>query len=170
MGSWAGSGSVKQGSWSGSKKESSAEATGWEEPSPPSIRRKMEIDDGTSAWGDPGTYSKSVNLWDRNNPGMSQAKVSTGGNNPPGPTNNNNNHPHSHNHPYHGPPAPLQNHTQNSQNPGPTSVPMDPVVQHQSGPSHNRAPLIAQGKTSKYSDFAHLSSWSDSFTHSIQIN
>ncbi|XP_031168195.1 trinucleotide repeat-containing gene 6C protein isoform X2 [Sander lucioperca] len=146
IGSWIGSGSVKQGgSWSGSKKESSAEPTGWEEPSPPSIRRKMEIDDGTSAWGDPVTYSKSVNLWDRNNPGMSQAKVTTGGNNPPGPNTNNNNHPHSHSHPYHGPPAPLQNHTQNSQNPGPTSGPMDPVVQHQSGPSHNRGPLIAQG-------------------------
>ncbi|XP_031727967.1 trinucleotide repeat-containing gene 6C protein-like [Anarrhichthys ocellatus] len=146
MGSWAGSGSVKQGGIRESrKKESSAEPTGWEEPSPPSIRRKMEIDDGTSAWGDPVTYSKSVNLWDRNKPGKSQAKVSTGGNNPPGPNNNNNNHSHSHNHPYQGPPAPLQNHTQNSQNPGPTSGPMDPVVQHQSGPSHNRSPLIAQG-------------------------
>uniref|UniRef100_A0A3B4YYE6 Trinucleotide repeat-containing gene 6C protein n=1 Tax=Seriola lalandi dorsalis TaxID=1841481 RepID=A0A3B4YYE6_SERLL len=143
IGSWGGSGSVKQGgSWGGSKQESSAEPTGWEEPSPPSIRRKMEIDDGTSAWGDPGSYNKAVNLWDRNNPGMSQAKVTTGGNNPPGP---NNNHPHSHNHPYHGPPAPLQNHSQNSQNPGPTSGPMDPVVQHQPGPSHNRGPLIAQG-------------------------
>lgn len=30
------------------------EATGWEEPSPESIRRRMEIDDGTAAWGDPG--------------------------------------------------------------------------------------------------------------------
>uniref|UniRef100_A0A672ZUX1 Trinucleotide repeat-containing gene 6C protein n=1 Tax=Sphaeramia orbicularis TaxID=375764 RepID=A0A672ZUX1_9TELE len=109
-------GSVKQGGgWSGSKKESSAEPTGWEEPSPPSIRRKMEIDDGTSAWGDPGAYNKAVNLWDRNNPGMSQAKVTTAGNNPPGP---NNNHPHG---------------------------PMDPVVPHQSGPPHNRGPLIAQG-------------------------
>lgn len=144
MGSWGGSGSVKQGGgWGGSKQESSAEPTGWEEPSPPSIRRKMEIDDGTSAWGDPGAYNKAVNLWDRNNPGMSQAKVTTGGSNPPGP---NNNHPHSHNHPYHGPPAPLQNHSQNSQNPGPTSGPMEPVVQHQPGPPHNRAPLIAQGK------------------------
>ncbi|XP_029997291.1 trinucleotide repeat-containing gene 6C protein isoform X4 [Sphaeramia orbicularis] len=143
MGSWGASGSVKQGGgWSGSKKESSAEPTGWEEPSPPSIRRKMEIDDGTSAWGDPGAYNKAVNLWDRNNPGMSQAKVTTAGNNPPGP---NNNHPQSHNHPYHGPPAPLQNHSQNSQNPGLTSGPMDPVVPHQSGPPHNRGPLIAQG-------------------------
>ncbi|KAG5854473.1 hypothetical protein ANANG_G00038220 [Anguilla anguilla] len=32
------------------------ESTGWEEPSPESVRRKMEIDDGTSAWGDPGKY------------------------------------------------------------------------------------------------------------------
>lgn len=29
-------------------------STGWEEPSPESIRRRMEIDDGTAAWGDPG--------------------------------------------------------------------------------------------------------------------
>ncbi|KAM4530950.1 trinucleotide repeat-containing gene 6C protein isoform 3-T4 [Odontesthes bonariensis] len=146
MGSWGSSGPVKQGaSRVGSKQEPSSEPTGWEEPSPPSIRRKMEIDDGTSAWGDPVTYNKSVNLWDRNNPGMSQAKVTTGGNNPPGSSNN---HPHTHNHPYHGPPAPLQNHsqnTQNTQNTGPASGPMDPTVQHQSGPSHNRGPLIAQG-------------------------
>ncbi|XP_029013552.1 trinucleotide repeat-containing gene 6C protein isoform X4 [Betta splendens] len=141
MGSWGGSGTVKQGGgWSGSKQESSAEPTGWEEPSPPSIRRKMEIDDGTSAWGDPGAYNKAVNLWDRNSSGMGQAKVTTVGNNPPGPNNN-----HSHNHPYHGPSAPLQNHSQNSQNPGPASGSMDTVVQHQSGPSHNRGPLIAQG-------------------------
>ncbi|XP_067333393.1 trinucleotide repeat-containing gene 6C protein isoform X3 [Channa argus] len=143
IGSWGGSGSMKQGGgWGGTKQESSTEPTGWEEPSPPSIRRKMEIDDGTSAWGDPGTYNKAVNLWDRNNPGMAQGKVTTGGNNPPGP---NNNQSHSHNHPHHGPTAPLQNHSQNSQNPGPNNGPMDAVVQHQSGPSHNRGPLIAQG-------------------------
>uniref|UniRef100_A0A7N6AWR2 Trinucleotide repeat-containing gene 6C protein n=1 Tax=Anabas testudineus TaxID=64144 RepID=A0A7N6AWR2_ANATE len=119
VGSWGGSGSVKQGAgWGGTKQDSSAEPTGWEEPSPPSIRRKMEIDDGTSAWGDPGAYNKAVNLWDRNNSGMAQGKVTTGGNNPPGP---NNNHSHSHNHPYHGPSAPLQNHSQNSQNQGPAS-------------------------------------------------
>ncbi|XP_061555632.1 trinucleotide repeat-containing gene 6C protein isoform X2 [Phycodurus eques] len=141
MGSWSGSGPVRQG-WTGSKQESSTQPTGWEEPSPPSIRRKMEIDDGTSAWGDPGTYNKSVNLWDRNNPGMSQAKATTGVNNPIGP---NSTHPHAHNHAYQGPPAPLQNHAQNSQNPGPSSGLMDPVVQHQSGPSHNRGPLIGQG-------------------------
>lgn len=46
---------------------SSSEASGWEEPSPQSISRKMEIDDGTSAWGDPSCYNnKSVNLWDKN--------------------------------------------------------------------------------------------------------
>ncbi|XP_029110102.1 trinucleotide repeat-containing gene 6A protein-like [Scleropages formosus] len=40
------------------------EPTGWEEPSPESIRRKMEIDDGTSAWGDPSKYnSGNVNMW-----------------------------------------------------------------------------------------------------------
>ncbi|XP_061568388.1 trinucleotide repeat-containing gene 6C protein isoform X2 [Cololabis saira] len=148
MGSWGGSCTVKQpGNWGGtgssSKQEHKAEATGWEEPSPPSIRRKMEIDDGTSAWGDPGTYSKAVNLWDKNSSVMSQAKVPTGGNNPPGPTNNH--PPHAHNHPYHGPPAPLQNNNQNTQNPGPTSGPMDPIVQHQSGPSHSRGPMMAQG-------------------------
>lgn len=145
IGSWGGPGSVKQGaSWGPSKQESSSEPTGWEEPSPPSVRRKMEIDDGTSAWGDPGACNKAVNLWDRNNSGMTQSKVTTGGNNPPGP---NNNHPHTHNHPYHGPSAPLQNHSQNSQNPAPTSGPMDATVQHQSGPSHNRGPLIAQGQS-----------------------
>lgn len=31
-------------------------ATGWEEPSPESIRRRMEIDDGTAVWGDPGKH------------------------------------------------------------------------------------------------------------------
>nr|XP_040046309.1 trinucleotide repeat-containing gene 6A protein-like isoform X2 [Gasterosteus aculeatus aculeatus] len=38
----------------GTKEEVS---TGWEEPSPESVRRRMEIDDGTAAWGDPGKYS-----------------------------------------------------------------------------------------------------------------
>ncbi|XP_062875085.1 trinucleotide repeat-containing gene 6A protein-like isoform X2 [Trichomycterus rosablanca] len=43
------------------------ESSGWEEPSPESIRRRMEIDDGTSAWGDPGKYKYSnVNLWNKN--------------------------------------------------------------------------------------------------------
>ena len=35
-------------------------ATGWEEPSPESIRRRMEIDDGTAAWGDPGKIAQST--------------------------------------------------------------------------------------------------------------
>ncbi|XP_017453243.2 trinucleotide repeat-containing gene 6C protein isoform X4 [Rattus norvegicus] len=72
---WGGAASVKQTGtgWIGGplpvKQKDSSEATGWEEPSPPSIRRKMEVDDGTSAWGDPSTYNnKTVNMWDRNNP------------------------------------------------------------------------------------------------------
>ncbi|XP_051968313.1 trinucleotide repeat-containing gene 6B protein-like isoform X1 [Xyrauchen texanus] len=53
----------------------SSEPCGWEEPSPQSISRKMEIDDGTSAWGDPNNYScKSVNLWDKNNPPSGQVQ------------------------------------------------------------------------------------------------
>uniref|UniRef100_A0A452UCR3 Trinucleotide repeat containing adaptor 6C n=1 Tax=Ursus maritimus TaxID=29073 RepID=A0A452UCR3_URSMA len=74
---WGGAASVKQTGtgWIGGpvpvKQKDSSEATGWEEPSPPSIRRKMEIDDGTSAWGDPSNYNnKTVNMWDRNNPGV----------------------------------------------------------------------------------------------------
>ncbi len=44
-------------------------ATGWEEPSPESIRRRMEIDDGTAAWGDPGKHSahyrfRQKELWE----------------------------------------------------------------------------------------------------------
>ncbi|XP_060760116.1 trinucleotide repeat-containing gene 6B protein-like isoform X3 [Neoarius graeffei] len=47
---------------------SAIEPSGWEEPSPQSISRKMEIDDGTSAWGDPTHYdSRSVNMWDKSN-------------------------------------------------------------------------------------------------------
>lgn len=47
---------------------SAIESSGWEEPSPQSISRKMEIDDGTSAWGDPAHYDKrSVNMWDKSN-------------------------------------------------------------------------------------------------------
>uniref|UniRef100_A0AAZ3ST04 Trinucleotide repeat-containing gene 6C protein n=1 Tax=Oncorhynchus tshawytscha TaxID=74940 RepID=A0AAZ3ST04_ONCTS len=75
MGSWGGPASVRQSSnpgWgpgsSGAKPDPAMEPTGWEEPSPPSIRRKMEIDDGTSTWGDPSAYNKTVNMWDRNNP------------------------------------------------------------------------------------------------------
>ncbi|KAL4658044.1 trinucleotide repeat-containing gene 6B protein-like [Arapaima gigas] len=43
------------------------EPSGWEEPSPQSVSRRMEIDDGTSAWGDPSRHNnKSVKLWDQN--------------------------------------------------------------------------------------------------------
>ncbi|XP_037544806.1 trinucleotide repeat-containing gene 6B protein [Nematolebias whitei] len=49
------------------------EPSGWEEPSPQSICRKMEIDDGTSAWGEPTCYSnKNVNLRDKNSATPSQ--------------------------------------------------------------------------------------------------
>uniref|UniRef100_A0A087XJS6 Trinucleotide repeat containing adaptor 6B n=1 Tax=Poecilia formosa TaxID=48698 RepID=A0A087XJS6_POEFO len=52
---------------------SGPEPSGWEEPSPQSISRKSEIDDGTSAWGDPTHYNyKPVNLWDKNSGTASQ--------------------------------------------------------------------------------------------------
>ncbi|KAM4525936.1 trinucleotide repeat-containing gene 6B protein isoform 1-T2 [Fundulus diaphanus] len=52
---------------------SGPEPSGWEEPSPQSISRKSEIDDGTSAWGDPTHYNyKPVNLWDKNSGSASQ--------------------------------------------------------------------------------------------------
>ncbi|XP_033827037.1 trinucleotide repeat-containing gene 6C protein-like [Periophthalmus magnuspinnatus] len=140
MGSWGGTGPVKQPvGWSGGKQERT-EPTGWEEPSPPSIRRKMEIDDGTSAWGDPGAHNKSVNLWDRNNPGVSQTKANAVGNNTPG---SNTNHSQPHSQPYHGPP--LQSHSQNPPNPGLTGGPMDPAAPQPPVLPHNRGPPIAQG-------------------------
>ena len=47
------------------EKEEAASGSGWEEPSPESIRRRMEIDDGTAAWGDPGKHAGgSFNLLD----------------------------------------------------------------------------------------------------------
>ncbi|XP_042200896.1 trinucleotide repeat-containing gene 6B protein isoform X2 [Callorhinchus milii] len=56
------------------------EPTGWEEPSPQSISRKTEIDDGTSAWGDPSNYSyKHVNLWDKNSQGEGSGGGGAGG-------------------------------------------------------------------------------------------
>ncbi|GCB72301.1 hypothetical protein scyTo_0006239 [Scyliorhinus torazame] len=62
------------------------EPTGWEEPSPQSISRKMEIDDGTSAWGDPNSYNyKNVNLWDKN----SQSESSGSGSMPREPNTSN---------------------------------------------------------------------------------
>eukprot|EP00058_Branchiostoma_floridae_P005717 XP_002591205.1 hypothetical protein BRAFLDRAFT_131100 [Branchiostoma floridae] len=34
--------------------------TGWEEPSPPTMRRMMEVDNGTAAWGDPEAHNRRV--------------------------------------------------------------------------------------------------------------
>ncbi|XP_063315252.1 trinucleotide repeat-containing gene 6C protein isoform X2 [Pelobates fuscus] len=101
---WGGAASVKQtgSGWVGGpvpappppppptpaakQKEINTDANGWQEPSPPSIRRKMEIDDGTSAWGDPSSYnSKTVNMWDRNNP-VAQTTPSTNTNSNTTPT------------------------------------------------------------------------------------
>ncbi|XP_008289881.1 trinucleotide repeat-containing gene 6C protein-like isoform X1 [Stegastes partitus] len=140
IGSWGGPGSVKQSnsSWgNASKQDQSMEPTGWEEPSPPSIRRKMEIDDGTSTWGDPNTYNKTVNMWDRNNPNGNPSNSGP----PPSknggmimPNNNNNNHSvvpgnnnhhhphHMHHHPHHGqPPTHLQHHGNNNGSPNNTT-------------------------------------------------
>ncbi|XP_060108954.1 trinucleotide repeat-containing gene 6C protein isoform X8 [Heteronotia binoei] len=84
LSNWGGAASVKQtgSGWVGgpvpTKQKDSSEATGWEEPSPPSIRRKMEIDDGTSAWGDPNyNNNKTVNMWDRNNPVIQSSTTAT---------------------------------------------------------------------------------------------
>ncbi|KAM7394083.1 hypothetical protein PAMP_020904 [Pampus punctatissimus] len=145
IGSWGGPGSVKQNvsSWSSvNKQDQGMEPTGWEEPSPPSIRRKMEIDDGTSTWGDPNAYNKTVNMWDRNNPtgntgnsgpppskngGMimpnnnnNNHSVGPGNNNHSvGPSNNNHHHGHHmHHHPHHShPPTHLQHHGNNNGSP-----------------------------------------------------
>lgn len=158
MGSWGGPGTVKQNtsSWgNGSKQDQGMDPTGWEEPSPPSIRRKMEIDDGTSTWGDPGTYNKTVNMWDRKNPNNN-----TGNSGPPpskngggiipnnnnnhsvGPGNNNHHHTHHmHHHPHHGqPPTHLQHHGNNngSSNNGPP---------HPSVGTQCRPPLANPGNT-----------------------
>ncbi|KAF4092314.1 hypothetical protein AMELA_G00019450 [Ameiurus melas] len=140
MGSWGGTGSLKQSGsgWGGSNgggvKHNAAEPTGWEEPSPPSIRRKMEIDDGTSAWGDPSSYNKTVNLWDRNNPGMQSKTGSGNANNPPS-----NHHHHTH----HNQP-PLQGHGG-----GPvvtnSHITPDNTSPHQAVAPHSRAPLMTTG-------------------------
>ncbi|XP_062420576.1 trinucleotide repeat-containing gene 6C protein-like isoform X2 [Pungitius pungitius] len=158
MGSWGGPGTVKQNSsnWgNGSKPDQGMDPTGWEEPSPPSIRRKMEIDDGTSTWGDPVSHKKTVNMWDRNNPnnnpGNSGPPPSKSGgviipnnNNPNhsvGPGNNSHHHTHHMHHhpPHHGqPPAHLQHHGNNngSSNNGPP---------HPGGGPQGRAPLANPG-------------------------
>ncbi|KAJ8363492.1 hypothetical protein SKAU_G00123230 [Synaphobranchus kaupii] len=164
VGSWGGPSSVKQSGsgWgggtgpgpgpgpNGGKQEPGAEPTGWEEPSPPSIRRKMEIDDGTSTWGDPNTYNKTVNMWDRNNPVIQSNPAPNA--NPPAPSNNNHNHhhhhhhqqqqqqhqhQHQHHHPHHSQP-PVQSHGNNNGSP-------NAPAPHQPGPPPNRPPLVAPG-------------------------
>ncbi|XP_036417415.1 trinucleotide repeat-containing gene 6C protein isoform X1 [Colossoma macropomum] len=142
IGSWGGPGSVKQNSsgWSGGngggvKHNHVGEPTGWEEPSPPSIRRKMEIDDGTSAWGDPSSYNKTVNLWDRNNPGM-QGKTGPGNaNNPP-----NNHHHHTHHNQQH-----MQGHGHGGPNGANNHISPDNASPHQTVAPHSRAPVMASG-------------------------
>ncbi|KAJ8283702.1 hypothetical protein COCON_G00025520 [Conger conger] len=104
----------------------------------------MEIDDGTSTWGDPNTYNKTVNMWDKNNP-VVQSNPPPNANPPPPPSNNNNNHHHNHNHHHHHHPhhphhnqPPVQNHGNN--NGSPNAPPP-----HQPGPPPNRPPLVAPG-------------------------
>ncbi|KAG9350455.1 hypothetical protein JZ751_026818 [Albula glossodonta] len=143
-GNWGGPNSVKQsgsgwgssgGAGNGGKQEPGGEPTGWEEPSPPSIRRKMEIDDGTSTWGDPSTYNKTVNMWDRNNPVVQGNPAPNA--NPPAPSNNNNHH--HHHHPHHGQP-PVQSHGNANNNSSPNTT-----TPHQPGPPSSRPPLVAPG-------------------------
>lgn len=143
MGSWGGLSSVKQSGsgWSGGnggsvKPDHTGEPTGWEEPSPPSIRRKMEIDDGTSAWGDPSTYNKTVNLWDRNNPGMQGKPCPVNANNVP----NN----HHHHHPHHSQP-PMQTHNHGGTNSNNNHISPDNVAPHQTAPPHNRTAVMNPG-------------------------
>ncbi|XP_026868161.2 trinucleotide repeat-containing gene 6C protein isoform X2 [Electrophorus electricus] len=135
MGSWGGPSSVKQGgsAWgSVARPDPGEEATGWEEPSPSSIRRKMEIDDGTSTWGDPNAYRTCVNMWDRNNPASHNnpgtSNNGSSNNHHTGPSNNN--HHHSH----HGQ-GPSQNHSNVNNNGSPNQL----------GPPHNRIPMVNPG-------------------------
>lgn len=123
---WGGATSVKQtgSGWVGGpvpspptakQKDANAEPSGWVEPSPPSIRRKMEIDDGTSAWGDPSNYnSKTVNLWDRNNTVVQTV------------------------------PSPNTNTNATPVTPPSTSL-VEPQPPHQSSAQQNRSPLLGPG-------------------------
>ncbi|XP_016355256.1 trinucleotide repeat-containing gene 6C protein isoform X5 [Sinocyclocheilus anshuiensis] len=142
MGSWGGPNSVKQsgsgwvgGNGGGVKPDHTGEPTGWEEPSPHSIRRKMEIDDGTSAWGDPSSCNKTVNLWDRNNPGK-QGK--------PGPGNANNVPNNHHHHPHHNQP-PMQTHSHGGPISNNNHISPDNAGPHQTGPPHNRTTPMNPG-------------------------
>ncbi|XP_034395185.1 trinucleotide repeat-containing gene 6A protein-like isoform X2 [Cyclopterus lumpus] len=86
--------------------------TGWEEPSPESVRRRTEIDDGTAAWGEPVKRSGgAVNM--RNRSGQSDQESV-------GPSTQHQSHParnsmppppHPHPHPA-PPPQPMQPHAQ----------------------------------------------------------
>uniref|UniRef100_A0AAY5L2R1 Trinucleotide repeat-containing gene 6C protein n=1 Tax=Esox lucius TaxID=8010 RepID=A0AAY5L2R1_ESOLU len=165
MGSWGGPATVKQSSstgWapgsSGVKPDPGMEPTGWEEPSPPSIRRKMEIDDGTSTWGDPSAYNKSVNMWDRNNPTGGNGNQGNNPNQPPpsktnggmvvnnnnnhssvASSNNNNHHHVNHHHPHHGHPPPHGQHHGNNNGSPNTPAP------HQGGGLQGRPQMANPG-------------------------
>lgn len=157
IGSWGGPGSVKQNtsSWGiANKPDQGMEPTGWEEPSPPSIRRKMEIDDGTSTWGDPTAYNKTVNMWDRNNPNNNPGNscppssknsgvILPNSNNNHSISSGNNNHHlphHMHQHPQHcQPPNHLQHHGNNNGSP-------NTGASHPSAGPQGRPPLNNPGK------------------------
>lgn len=164
MGSWGGPASVRQSSnpgWgpgsSGAKPDPAMEPTGWEEPSPPSIRRKMEIDDGTSTWGDPSAYNKTVNMWDRNNPTGGNGNQGNNPTQPPTsksnggmavnshnhssvPPSNNNHHHMNHHHLHHGQPPPHSQHHGNNNGSANTAAP------HQGGGPQGRPPMANPGK------------------------
>ena len=156
IGSWGGPGSVKQNAstWGNvSKQDQGKDTSGWLEPSPPSVRRKMEIDDGTSTWGESTTFNKS-NMWDRNNPnndpGNSGSTPSKNGgiimpnnnnnNHSVSPGNNNHHHAHHvHHHPHHGqPPTHLQHHGNNNGSP-------NNAVSHPGAGPQGRPPLANPG-------------------------
>ncbi|XP_055758878.1 trinucleotide repeat-containing gene 6C protein-like isoform X1 [Salvelinus fontinalis] len=165
MGSWGGPASVRQSSnpgWgpgsSGAKPDPAMEPTGWEEPSPPSIRRKMEIDDGTSTWGDPSAYNKTVNMWDRNNPTGGNGSQGNNPTQPPiskssgcltvnnshnnhssVPPSNNNHHHMNHHHLHHGQPPPHSQHHGNNNGSANTAAP------HQGGGPQGRPPMANPG-------------------------
>ncbi|XP_034170466.2 trinucleotide repeat-containing gene 6C protein isoform X1 [Pangasianodon hypophthalmus] len=125
MGSWGGPNSVKQSGsgWrSTGRQDPGDEATGWEEPSPSSIRRKMEIDDGTATWGDPNSYRTCVNMWDRNNP-SSQGNPATSNN---GGNSINHTGPNHHSH------SQTPNHSDGKSNGSPNQL----------GPPQNRMPKV----------------------------
>lgn len=68
---------------------SAAESSGWDEPSPQSVSRKIEIDDGTSAWGDPSRYSRNnVNLWEKNSSKTQQQSCQSSGRQTAAPSKN----------------------------------------------------------------------------------